>query len=92
MEKLLIYYIVLINIITFIIMYIDKQKAIKGKYRISEKTLIYLCVLGGSLGELMGMYTFRHKTKHRKFTIGVPILLVINILVIIRMVIVKLYI
>jgi uncharacterized membrane protein YsdA (DUF1294 family) len=61
-------------------MFIDKQKAIKHKWRISEYTLILLAALGGSIGTLSAMYTFRHKTKKLKFKIGVPFIIIIQLL------------
>ncbi len=82
MEKILLYYLILINIIAFIIIYIDKQKAIKHKWRIKESTLFLISIIGGSLGTLVGMYTFRHKTKHIKFTLGIPFILILQILLI----------
>lgn len=71
------YYLLGINIISMITFYIDKRKAIKKKYRVSEKTLIALSLIGGCFGSLIGMYLFRHKTKHLKFKILVPILCII---------------
>ena len=71
------YYLIIINIITFIIYGIDKYKSIKHKYRISENTLIILPILGGPIGALFGMITFHHKTKKKKFIILIPILLLI---------------
>ena len=71
------YYLLTINIITFIIYGIDKYKSIKHKYRISENTLIILAILGGPLGALMGMISFHHKTKKKKFTILIPIILLL---------------
>jgi len=71
------YYLLGINIISMITFYIDKRKAIKKKYRVSEKTLIALSLIGGCYGSLIGMYLFRHKTKHLKFKILVPILCII---------------
>ncbi|MDU5107284.1 MULTISPECIES: DUF1294 domain-containing protein [unclassified Clostridium] len=82
MENILLYYLFLINIIAFIIIYIDKQKAIKHKWRIRESTLFLISIIGGSLGTLIGMYTFRHKTKHIKFTLGIPFILIVQILLI----------
>ena len=82
MENILLYYLLLINIIAFIIIYIDKQKAIKHKWRIRESTLFLISIIGGSLGTLIGMYTFRHKTKHIKFTLGIPFILIVQILLI----------
>ena len=80
----MIYYLVIINIIGIFIMYIDKKKAIKKSYRIPEKNLFFICMIGGSLGIIIGMYKFRHKTKHNKFVYGVPLLLIINIVTIIN--------
>ena len=62
-------------------MLIDKRKAQRNLWRISERTLIGTAVVGGSLGVLLGMHTFRHKTKHLKFTIGVPVILAVQILI-----------
>ncbi len=73
-------YLLLINAAGFLIMRIDKQRARKNKWRIPERTLMALAILGGSLGILGGMYAFRHKTKHMKFTLGVPIILALQIL------------
>ena len=56
-------------------MRIDKEKARRHRWRISEATLFTVALLGGSAGVLLGMYAFRHKTKHRRFTIGVPVIL-----------------
>ena len=81
MENILFYYLVLVNIIAFITIYIDKKKAIKHKWRIKESTLFLLSIIGGSLGTLLGMYTFRHKTKHLKFTLGIPLIIIIQILI-----------
>ncbi|WP_419726962.1 DUF1294 domain-containing protein [Terrisporobacter petrolearius] len=81
----MIYYLIIINVIGFFIMNIDKKKAIKKAYRIPEKNLFFICVLGGSLGMLIGMYKFHHKTKHNKFVYGVPSLLILNIIMIYSM-------
>lgn len=59
---------------------IDKWKAHRKQWRISEKMLLFLAVIGGSAGALAGMYIFHHKTLHKKFTIGVPLILVIQIM------------
>jgi len=90
MEKFisgLIIYFVVINLIGLAMMYIDKRYAIKGKFRISEKNLIGTCFMGGGFGILAGMYMFRHKTKHLKFTLGVPIIIASEIALIIYFVI-----
>ena len=81
--KHIIIYLVIINIIGFLAMLIDKQKAKRGSWRIPEKTLIILTAIGGGIGTLIGMYTFRHKTKKLKFTIGIPAILIAEILLVI---------
>lgn len=60
----------------------DKNQAINNKYRISEKNLFIIAILLGGIGIYIGMYTFRHKTKHVKFTFGIPIVIIINIITI----------
>ena len=72
-------YLVIINVVTFLIYGIDKRKAVKHKYRISEKTLILMALIGGSIGALIGMKVFRHKIKHLKFVIGVPFILILQV-------------
>ena len=72
----------IINLIGYFIMYIDKKKAINNNYRIPEKKLFLICIMGGSLGLLIGMYKFHHKTRHNKFVYGVPLVLIVNIIVI----------
>ncbi len=73
-------YLVIINALAFILMLVDKVKAQKKKWRIKEATLIGCAALGGSVGSLAGMYLFRHKTRHPKFTIGIPSILCAQIL------------
>ena len=72
-------YLVIINVLGFLIMGLDKAKAKKQKYRISENTLLFVALIGGSLGSYLGMYCFHHKTKHMKFYIGIPLILFIQI-------------
>ncbi|MBM6860795.1 DUF1294 domain-containing protein [Clostridium saudiense] len=79
MIKYFLIYLIIINILSLILMYVDKRRAIKRKWRISEHTLILTSILGGSIGSLIGMYTFRHKTKHLKFKLGIPIILTIQV-------------
>ena len=74
-----IYYLIGINVLTFLFYGIDKWKARKKKWRIPENTLIWLAVAGGSIGALLGIYVFRHKTKHKKFTLGIPAILIVQI-------------
>ena len=77
-----IYYLIGINILTFLIYGIDKWKARRGKWRIPEGTLIWLAIAGGSIGALLGMSLFRHKTQHRKFTLGIPAILLVQVVLI----------
>ena len=79
-KTLLIWYIFIINFLGLILMGIDKRKAIKNRFRIPERTLFTIAILGGSIGTFVGIYLFRHKTKHLRFTIGVPVILVLQIL------------
>lgn len=72
-------YLIICNLVGFLIMYIDKRKAIKHQYRIPEKTLFMASFVGGSIGTLVGMYTFRHKTKHWYFVVGMPLILIFHI-------------
>ena len=69
-------YLLLINAAAFVLMLVDKVKAKKNRWRIPERTLMLSAALGGSVGALLGMYTFRHKTRHIKFTLGVPAILI----------------
>ena len=80
MVAYIVIYLVSINIIGFFIMGIDKLKAKKGMWRIPENTLFLFAFLGGGIGTIAGMYTFRHKTKKLKFTIGMPAIVILEIL------------
>ena len=73
------YYLLAINAVAFIVYGIDKYKAKKAKWRISEATLLLLAVLGGSIGAWMGMKVWHHKTMHKKFKYGIPAILLIQI-------------
>ena len=73
----------IINIIGFLAMFIDKRKAQKGAWRIPEKTLFLIAVFGGGIGTIAGIYCFRHKTQKLIFTIGMPVILICEILLII---------
>ena len=74
-------YLIIINAIAFLLMLVDKYKAIKKLWRIPEATLMGVAAAGGSFGALVGMYTVRHKTKHKKFTVGIPALMITQILI-----------
>ena len=75
-------YFLLINLLLFILMGIDKRKAVTNKWRIKEKTLFILCLLGGSIGGIIGIYTFRHKTKHLKSKIGLPFIFLVKFIIV----------
>ena len=70
---------VIMNLIGYMSMWFDKRRAIKKQYRISEKTLFTIALLGGSLGSILGMNQFRHKTKHWYFKYGMPLILIMQI-------------
>lgn len=82
MKTLFIIYIIAVNLTGFFIMGIDKRRARRGGWRIREKTLFMIALLFGSVGILAGMYVFRHKTKHLSFSIGIPAVIVLQLLVI----------
>ena len=79
--KILFYYLAIINALSFLLMLIDKQKAKKNRWRIPENTLLGICLIGGSLGGMIAMNVFRHKTKHLRFSIGIPLMLILHIVV-----------
>ena len=73
--KLLLYYLLIINAAGLLLMLVDKWKAKKNRWRVRESTLLLIAALGGSVGSLLGMYLFRHKTLRLKFTLGIPLIL-----------------
>ena len=76
-------YLIIINVIGFVAMWLDKRKAQHGSWRTPEKTLFTITLLGGGVGTILGMYTFRHKTKKLYFTIGFPVILITEIFIIV---------
>ena len=79
--KFLYLYLLIINALGFLLMLVDKFKARNGLWRIPEATLMGVAALGGSIGSLAGMYLVRHKTQHPKFTVGIPALLIVQIVI-----------
>lgn len=75
------FYLLIINALGFWIMLVDKRRAKRNAWRIPEARLMLTAVLGGSIGVLAGMYLFRHKTKHPKFTLGVPLILAVQVVI-----------
>ena len=78
--KNILIYILSINLIGFLAMWLDKRKAEKGRWRIPEKTLFIITALGGGIGTIAGMYVFRHKTKKLGFVIGFPFITILEII------------
>ena len=76
-------YLLIINAIAFLFMLVDKRKARKNAWRIPEATLLTLAILGGSLGATLGMRLFRHKTRKPQFSLGLPVILVLHILLLV---------
>ena len=79
LQKILIIYLIALNVVTFIVYGIDKMKAKRSKWRIPEATLLGLAVIGGSVGAWLGMKVWHHKTLHKKFKYGIPLILIAQI-------------
>lgn len=79
-QTVLIFYFIGINILSFIVMLIDKNKAEKNKYRVSESVLITFALLGGSIGSPLGMYILNHKIRKFKFRFGIPMIILIQVI------------
>lgn len=79
MLKYYVPWMLVMNLLDFFLMWLDKRRAKKHRWRVAERTLLLVAALGGSLGGLLGMYAFHHKTKHPKFYITMPILLVLHL-------------
>ena len=79
MMNIILYYLLAINIASFFLYGIDKYKAKKGKWRISEATLLTMAAIGGSIGALAGMRLWHHKTMHKKFKYGIPLIIIMQI-------------
>lgn len=82
-EQLILIYLIAINIVTFFAYGIDKWKAKRSKWRISEATLLGMAVIGGSIGAWLGMRVWHHKTMHKKFQFGIPLIIVAQIVLVI---------
>lgn len=81
-EKYILIYLIIINLITFIVFALDKICAIKKKWRYKEISLLGMCFVGGAIGGFLAMYLFRHKNKKKLFVIGVPLIIVIHLFII----------
>ena len=82
MKETVIYYLIIINIVTFLVYGIDKWKAKKSLWRVRENSLLMLAILGGSIGAWLGMKVWHHKTLHKKFRYGIPAIIIIQLAVI----------
>ena len=82
MTQTIVYILICINVLTFLVYGIDKWKAKQGYWRIPEATLLTLAVIGGSIGALLGMQVWHHKTMHKKFKYGLPLILLVQIVLI----------
>lgn len=80
-EIFLLCYLGLINVIAFLLMGIDKRRAKQNRWRIKERTLFLTAVLGGSIGAMLGMQLFRHKTKHQSFCVGMPAIFLVQVVI-----------
>lgn len=77
--KILIIYLIVANVVTFFMYGVDKWKAKRSKWRIREAALLLLAALGGSIGALLGMKVWRHKTMHKKFKYGIPLIIILQV-------------
>lgn len=82
LSEIILYYFAAINVLTFLLYGLDKLKAKHSWWRIPEKTLLWLAVLGGTLGALLGMKVWHHKTLHKKFKYGIPTILILQLIII----------
>lgn len=83
---IIILYAVVVNVVSFIVMGVDKRRAIKRAWRIPESTLFVLAIIGGSIGSIIGMHLFHHKTRHWYFLYGMPVILALQIILILALV------
>jgi uncharacterized membrane protein YsdA (DUF1294 family) len=75
----LVSYMLLMSVVLFVLMGVDKKRAARNEWRIKERTLFFIALIGGALGGIAGMRVFRHKTKHASFAVGMPLLLMLNL-------------
>ena len=82
----IILYVAAVNVISFIVMGVDKRRAVKRAFRVPESTLFVLAIIGGSIGSIAGMHLFHHKTRHWSFLYGMPVILALQIILILAVV------
>ena len=84
--KLFLIYLAVVNLAAFALMGVDKRRAKRGAWRIPERTLFLPAILGGSPGAILGMQMFRHKTRHRQFAIGIPLILLVQLVIVVLLI------
>ena len=84
--KLFLIYLAVVNLAAFALMGVDKRRAERGAWRIPERTLFLPAILGGSPGAILGMQVFRHKTRHRQFMIGMPLILLVQLVIVVLLI------
>ena len=84
--KLFLIYLAVVNLAAFALMGVDKRRAKRGAWRIPERTLFLPAILGGSPGAILGMQVFRHKTRHRQFMIGMPLILLVQLVIVVLLI------
>ena len=84
--KLFLIYLAVVNLAAFALMGVDKRRAERGAWRIPERTLFLPAILGGSPGAILGMQMFRHKTRHRQFAVGIPLILLVQLVIVVLLI------
>ena len=84
--KLFLIYLAVVNLAAFALMGVDKLRAKRGAWRIPERTLFLPAILGGSPGAILGMQMFRHKTRHRQFAVGIPLILLVQLVIVVLLI------
>ena len=84
--KLFLIYLAVVNLAAFALMGVDKLRAKRGAWRIPERTLFLPAILGGSPGAILGMQVFRHKTRHRQFAVGIPLILLVQLVIVVLLI------
>ena len=79
-------YLAVVNLAAFALMGVDKRRAKRGAWRIPERTLFLPAILGGSPGAILGMQMFRHKTRHRQFAVGIPLILLVQLVIVVLLI------
>lgn len=84
-------YLIIVNVLSFVLMHIDKRRAVNHQWRIPETVLIAVAVIGGSIGTLAGMYLLRHKTRHLRFKAGIPLIITLQVAIVFFLYVLRYY-